>query len=371
MTPPFIPLAEPWLPPGIADAVRDQIRSGFVGPGPRTQAFADAIRATTGAAHCHLTTSGTIALSVAAHAIGLRPGDEILVPAYGVISTINAFASVGLRPRLVDIDRRTGCMDLDLLEEAIAPGTRAVCFVNFSGYTGENLRRIAEICARRGLPWIEDAACALGHRYEGQWAGTFGTAGIYSFSVPKVLTTGQGGAVVTADSAIADRAAAFIDHGDLEWRKTNLNREIGTNLRFNDVLAALGHAQVLELDARLARRRQNYLVLREILGERLYGVPGPEAPLHNVVFTDEPDRLVSALRGASIGAVRQYRTISQHPAYRALADRRFPHADTWTDQAVYLPFGMAMTPDDAERVGRAVLAAGVALSEAAQVYQSG
>lgn len=365
MSQPFIPLAEPWLPPSSADAVGEQVRSGFVGLGQRTQAFADAICQATGSAHCSLTTSGTIALTVAAHAIGLRPGDEILVPAYGVISTINAFASAGLRPRLVDIERSTGCVGLDALEASMTPQTRAVCFVNFSGHTGEGLERTGEICARRGLPWIEDAACALGHRYDGKWAGTFGTAGTYSFSVPKVLTTGQGGAVVTADAGIADRAAAFIDHGDLDWRKTNLNREVGTNLRFNDVLSALGLAQLQELDARLERRRRAYAALRAILGERLYSVPGSEAPLHNIVFTREPDRLVNALRAASIGAVRQYRTLSQHPAYRTLADRSFPNADHWTDQAVYLPFGMAMTPETAERVGRAVVAAGVALTEAA------
>ena len=359
---PSIPLVDPWLADGYADAVRDQVLSGFIGPASTTRMFGDAIRAWAEAAHCTVTTSGTIALSVAAHALGLRAGDEILVPAYGVISTINAFASFGLCPRLVDIDATTGCMDPARLEAAIASPTRAVCFVNFSGYTGENIRRVAEVCDRHGLPWIEDAACALGQRFEGGAAGTFGTVGTYSFSVPKVVTTGQGGAIVTANRQIADRAAAFVDQGDLEWRRTNLNREIGTNLRFNDILAALGLAQMRDLESRLARRRAAHLVMRSHLGSRLYSVPGPEAPLHNIVFTPTPDALVTALSADGIAATRQYRTLAQHPAYASLAGD-FSNADEWTARAVYLPFGTGLSEEDAARVARAVLASGVALEE--------
>ena len=353
---PVIPLAEPWFPEACAEAIRQQVSSGFVGPGPTTKRFEDELATAVAASECVLTTSGTVALSVAAYALGLRPGDEILVPAYGVISTINGLASIGLRPRLVDIDRRSGCIDAERLAAAITPHTRAICFVNFSGFTGPNLLQVAQVCASRELPWIEDAACALGHRMDGRSAGTFGTIGTFSFSVPKVLTTGQGGALVMSDTRLADRARAFIDHGDLEWRRTNLNRTIGTNLRFNDVLAALGLYQLRDLPARLERRRLAHAALRVRLGEYLYAVPGAEAPLHNIVFTNEPDALVTSLRGQGILAIRQYRTIAQHPAYQELADRAFPNADYWTDHAVYLPFGMALTEADADRVGEAVIA---------------
>jgi perosamine synthetase len=360
-----IPLAEPWFPSAYGDAIRDQFLSGFVGPGRTTEAFARAIAEYAGAAKCVLTTSGTIALSVAARALGLKPGDEILVPAYGVISTINAFASIGLRPRLVDIDRATRCMSPDECAATISDATRAVCFVNFSGYTGANLVAIADACALQSIPLIEDAACALGHRYRGRAAGTFGTIGIYSFSVPKVLTTGQGGAVVTNDLRLFEAAAAFVDHGDLQWRQTNLNRSIGTNLRFNDLLAALGLCQIRDLDQRLERRRASFTALNEGLRGRLYSVPGEQAPLHNLVFTREPDRLVAELKEVGIAAVRQYRTINGHPAYRDLAGP-FPSADYWTDHAVYLPFGMALLPEHGERIAEAVLHSGVPLQDPPQ-----
>lgn len=357
---PTIPLVEPWFPTAYADAVRDQVITGFLGPGRTTQSFSDALAAYIGVSHCVLTTSGTVALSVAATALGLRMGDEVLIPAYGVISTANGFGSIGLRPRLVDIDRRTACITPELLERAIGPQTRAACFVNFSGYTGSDLVSIKQTCGARGIPLIEDAACALGHVHDDRKAGSFGDVSILSFSVPKVLTTGQGGAVLTDGRDLHEKAAAFVDHGDLEWRRTNLNRAIGTNLRFNDVLASLGAAQLHDIEARLARRRAAHVALREVLGSALYSVPGSEAPLHNIVLTAESDRLVRELKLVGISAVRQYRTISQHPAYAELRGS-YPNSDYWTDRAVYLPFGMALTPADGHRIGEAVLGARVPL----------
>ncbi len=356
-----MPLAEPWLGEDCAEAVRAQILTSFVGPGSVCREFSAALEAFVGAKHCVLTTSGTVALSVAAVALGLRAGDEILVPAYGVISTINAFAVLGLKPRLVDIDRRTACIDPGELERRITARTKAICFVNFAGYTGENIVRVARIATDHGLPIIEDAACAFGHRYAERGAGSFGTIGALSFSVPKALTTGQGGAVFTSSQELADRALEYIDHGDLHWRETNLNHGIGTNMRFNDIQASLGLAQLKSSGERLARKRLAYRRLAQILGEYLYSVPGPEAPLHNIVFSDEPDRLVAALRAQAIGAVRQYRSLYQHPAYAHLNDSKFPASDFWTEHAVYLPFGLALDEEDAERIANAVQESGVAL----------
>jgi len=356
-----IPLVEPWFPSAYADSVRDQVLTGFLGPGQRTQEFAKGLASFAGSPHCLLTVSGTVALSVAAKALGLKAGDEIVVPAYGVISTINAFASIGLEPKLADVDHATGCISVQELEKAVSAKTRAVCFVNFSGYTGPNLVDVKQFCDEKGLPLIEDAACALGHSYGGVSAGLRGTVGIYSFSVPKVLTTGQGGAIVTADSAVFAKAGAFIDQGDLEWRKTNINRDVGSNLRYNDILAAFGLCQLNDLPERLQRRRAAYQSLCSELEGKIFTVPGNQAPLHNIVFAKQPDLLVEKLKAQGIFASRQYRTLSQHPAYRHLADRTYPNADHWTDHAVYLPFGMALTPEDAKRIAEALIAAGVEL----------
>ena len=355
----FIPLAAPWINADCAQAVGKQVASGFLGPGDATATFARRLAALTGTRNCTPTTSGTIALTVAAKALDLKPGDEIIVPAYGVISTINAFASFGYAPRLVDIDPATACIDPAALAARLTERTKAVCFVNFSGHTGAPLTEVAAVCKAKGLPIIEDAACALGHRHGDKSAGSFGTIGCLSFSVPKIVTTGQGGAVVTDDRAVADRAAAFVDHGDLEWRRTNLNRSIGTNLRFNDVLASLGLAQLDTLADRLLRKRRSYGALREELDGFLYAVPGGEAPLHYIVFSEDPLALVGKLRAQEIGAAVQYRFLAEHPPYAHLDDGDFLGARSWARSAVYLPFGLALSEDDARRVGRAVKNSGV------------
>jgi perosamine synthetase len=357
-----IQLAEPWLPDECATAVATQIRTGFLGPGPTTQAFAGALAGLAGVRYCVPTVSGTVALSVVAKALDLRPGDEVLLPAYGVISTINAFASIGLAPRLVEIDRRTGCIAPERLARALGPRTKAVCFVNFSGRTGPELVEVARLCSENGVPLIEDAACALGQRYDGRAAGGFGTVGIYSFSVPKVVTTGQGGAVLMDSETHRDAAIRWIDQGDTEWRRTNLNREVGTNLRFNDILSALGLEQLKNLEERLDRRRAAHRAMRDVLGDHLYSVPDQQVPLYNIVFTARADELVEALRGNGIPATRQYRAQYQHPPYQHLRDGEFAASEFWASHAVYLPFGMALAPEEAARVAHAVLASRLPLT---------
>lgn len=359
----MIPLFEPRFLSSYADSVRDQILTGFVGPGKRAQEFAQALASFVGASSCLLTVSGTVALSVAANALGLKAGDEILVPAYGVISTINAFASIGLEPKLVDIERTTGCISPDDLLQAISEKTKAVCFVNFSGYTGPNLVTVQQICKARGIPLIEDAACALGHSYLGIQAGMFGTIGTYSFSIPKVLTTGQGGALVSPHQDIFNKAAAFIDQGDLEWRKTNINREVGSNLRFNDILAALGHCQINDLEKRLQTRKEIYEIYNQLLEGFIYTVPGEQAPLHNIVFTPQSALLVEKLKLMGISSARQYRTLCEHPPYQKLAHQTYSNADFWTKHAVYLPFGMTLTKDDVVYIVQAIKESGIELYE--------
>lgn len=357
---PFIPLAEPLLDEACAARVADQVRSTFVGPGEACAEFSAMLGAYVGMPYPLLTVSGTAALSIAALAAGLKPGDEIVVPSYGVISTINAFASVGLKPALAAIDHISACVTTETVKRALTPATRAVCFVNFSGYTGPHLEEVAALCKARNLLLIEDAACALGQRYRDKSSGAFGDVSITSFSVPKVITTGQGGAAFFRTQDQLDHAIAMIDQGDTDWRKTNLNRHIGNNVRFNDVSAALGLAQMATLDARLARRRENFARLRDALDGFLHTVPGGEAPLHNIVFSEDGDALVAHLRAQKIAGVRQYRALWEHPPY---ANMRIddPAARYWTDKAVYLPFGVALTAEHCDRIISAVRSSGVRL----------
>ena len=146
----FIPLAEPWIGAECAQAVGKQVASGFLGPGEATGTFAHRLAALTGTRHCTPTTSGTIALTVAAKALDLKPGDEIIVPAYGVISTINAFASFGYAPRLVDIDPATACIDPAALAARLTAAHQGRVFRQFLRPYRRAARRSRGILQRQG-----------------------------------------------------------------------------------------------------------------------------------------------------------------------------------------------------------------------------
>ena len=288
----FISLAEPWIGPDCAEAVGKQVASGYLGPGEATATFARRLATLTGTTRCTPTTSGTIALTVAAKALDLKPGDEIIVPAYGVISTINAFASFGYVPRLVDIDPATACIDTAALAARLTTRTKAVCFVNFSGHTGAPLVEVAAFCRAEGLPLIEDAACALGHRYDGQIGRRLrhrrlpilqraqdrdhrprrrGRHRRPGRGRPRrrsssITATSSGDAPI---SIAASAPICALTTCSLRWAwHSSIRSPIGSRARGEAIVA-----------------------LREELDGFLYTVPGDEAPLHYIVFSDDPTAL--------------------------------------------------------------------------------
>jgi len=350
----IIPLVEPWVSRGCAEAVRRQVASGFVGPGAAARSFADRVAGICEVAAAVPVASGTVALSVAAQVLGLKAGDEVVVPAYGVISVINAFASIGLIPRLAEIDPRTGCIDPKLLEQAISPSTRAVAYVDFCGSIGPDLDRVAAICGDRGISLIEDAAWSLGRGPAGRRGGSFGTIGATSFSVPKIVTTGQGGAVLAHNAVQRDAAICAVDQGDVDWRQTNISNGIGSNLRLSDLSASLGIAQLDQLSERLARKRRVFGVLAEHLGARLFRPADGDPPMQNIIFVDRPNDVLIELRAKGVSAARPYRPMYHHAPYRGLKNGNFPASELWFQHAVYLPFGMGMDEASAARVGEAV-----------------
>ena len=259
----LIPFLQTSFKKNDAKKVFNQVNSGFVGPGDVVRDFSVKLAKNIQRSNCQLTTSGTISLSIAALASNLKKGDEILVPAYGVISTIHAFSSIGLSPRLVDIDINTASLSLKEILKSITDKTRAICYVNFAGNTGKDLVEIENFCIENKILLIEDAACAMGNSFDGRMAGSFGNISTFSFSVPKVITTGQGGAILTDDANISKRINEIIDLGDNNWRDKNLNEKIGTNLRYTNLQAALGNSQFKILKKKLKNRQKVFSIFKK------------------------------------------------------------------------------------------------------------
>jgi dTDP-4-amino-4,6-dideoxygalactose transaminase len=262
-----IPITKPVLGAEELEALRAPIEAGWVVQGPQVAQFERRFAEYCGAPHAVASTSCTTALHLVLAALGLGPGDEVIVPAFTWVSTANVVEYQGATPVFADVELTTFNIDPDAFAAAITERTVGVIPVHLFGLCAE-MAPILEIAERHGLWVLEDAACAFGAFYRGASAGMLGTAGAFSFHPRKSITTGEGGMVTTADDALARKVAVLRDHGA---SRTDLSRHVGRagflladyddlgfNYRMTDLQGAMGCVQmdrapwILEQRARVA-----------------------------------------------------------------------------------------------------------------------
>lgn len=258
-----IPISKPYFGKEEQLAVAEPLQTGWVVQGPKVAEFESLFSTYSGARHSIATTSATTALHMALIAVGVGPGDEVIVPAFTWVATANVVEMQGARPIFVDIELDTFNIDVARIEEAITPRTKAIIPVSLFGVSAD-LDPIMAIARRHGLAVIEDAACATGAWYHGRHAGTVADIGCFSFHPRKAITTGEGGMVTTADDRIAEHVRSLRDHGA---SKSDLARHLGArsyvlpdfnivgyNYRMTDLQAAVGVVQMSRLEGLLEQR---------------------------------------------------------------------------------------------------------------------
>ena len=367
-----IPIMRPWLGAEEAAAVQDVLASGWVAQGPKVAAFEESVAAALGAAHAVATTSCTTALHLALHALGVGPGDEVVVPSLSFIATTNAPRYVGARPVFADVDLETQNLTQETVEGALSPATRAVIVVHQAGMPAD-VAAIEEVCEPRGVAVIEDAACAIGSTYRGLPIGA-GNLVALSFHPRKLLTTGEGGMLLTGDAALARRLRRLREHG---MAATAHERhasptvvlehyaEFGFNYRMTDLQAALGLAQLAKLDAMVAERRR----LADRYRDALEDVPGlflPGDPPYGttnfqsyVVRLDDDlpvdrDAVMQELLGQGIATRRGIMAAHLELACRDLPAPALPVTERLTRRSLILPLFHAMADAQLERVTEAL-----------------
>jgi perosamine synthetase len=342
-----IRLARPDLGEEELAEVAAVLESGMLTMGPGVAAFEAELARACETRFALAVSSGTAALHLAVEALGLEPGDEVVLPAYTFPATANVVALSGLRPVLADVDPAT--MNLDPEKVDVGPRTKAIMPVHLFG-------RPARIEELPDLPLVEDAAGALGARRRGRACGSLGLVGCQSFHPRKIVTTGEGGGVTTDDERVAERAGRFRNHGWRSLADADMPAA-GLNYRLSDILAAVGLPQLRRLDELLAARAR----LAAGYAERLAGLPvvlpeADEGDVHGwqayVVQVDRRDEVLAALRAQGIEA--QIGTFAL-PLLRPYRDQGFfPGAEHAFEHALALPFHTRLTDSELDRVAEAL-----------------
>ena len=351
----MIRLAWPDLGEEELAAVAAVLESGQLTMGPRVEEFEAELASACEVEHAVVVSSGTAALHLSVLALGIGPGDEVIVPAYTFPATANVVALAGAKPVLVDVDPETMNMTAEAVAGALTERTRAALVVHLFGRPApwDEL----EAAVPDGVALLEDAAGALGARRQGRACGGLGRLGCLSFHPRKIVTTGEGGAVTTNDAAVADSVRRFRHHGIEPHGDFEINAP-GLNYRLPDVLCALGTPQMRRLERLLEERER----LAAGFAERLEGIVGlpsaDEGDRHGwqayVLRVDRRDEALAALRDAEIQA--QIGTYALH-RLAAYADQGpFPGADAAFERALALPFHNRLTEGDLDRVAEVLVA---------------
>lgn len=249
----YIRLNVPLLGQEELDEIEGVLKSGFLTQGPKVAEFEEIIREYVGAKYAFATSSATTALHLAAVALDIQPGDEVLVADFTFPATANIVVQQGAVPIPVDIDIDTFTINVDDMESKITPKTKAIIPVDAFGLCCD-IKSIQNVANKYGIPIIQDSACSLGSTYDGQMVGQIADATCFSFHPRKSITTGEGGMLVTDDEEIAEIVTKLRTHGGVRKEFYLSFEEAGFNYRMSDVLAAVGVAQSKRLDYLLRER---------------------------------------------------------------------------------------------------------------------
>ena len=372
----MIPVMRPWLGEEEAAAAAAAVSSGWVAQGPRVAEFEEAFASAIGVSHAVAVSSCTTALHLALVAAGIEPGDEVVVPSLSFIATANAPRYVGATPVFADVDEVTQNLTPATVEPRLTQRTRAVILVDQAGVPAD-LDAMRALCEPRGITVIEDAACAVGSVYRARPVGAGANLAAFSFHPRKLLTTGEGGMLVTPDGEVATRLRRLREHGmDLSAAARHASRqpviehytELGFNFRMTDIQAAIGLVQLRKLDRLIARRRALARRYQQLLSclPGVFTVTDPGYGTTNyqsfwILLPDDfpvsRDELLQRLAEAGVSARRGIMAAHLEPAYADLPHGPLPVTERLTARTLILPLFHDLTEPEQDTVVSAIAAA--------------
>jgi perosamine synthetase len=357
----IIPVCEPTLNGNEAEYVLDCIESNWISSaGKYIPRFEEAFAEACGTRYGVACVNGTVALHLALATLGIGPGDEVILPTFTMIATINAVTYTGATPVLVDSEPVTWNMDLNQVADKITPRTRIVMPVHTYGHPVD-MDPLLELAERHGFYIIEDAAEAHGAEYKGRRAGSLGHAGCFSFYANKVITTGEGGMITTDDPDIAQLASHLRDHAFSDERHF-WHKYLGFNYRMTNLQAAVGLAQAEQMESFVRARRANAARYTAALQSIPGIVTPPEADwaksvfwMYSILVEDEFGKTRDQLRAylAEHGIETRTFFIPMHLQpiyYQAFKGQRYPVSEMLCQRGFYLPSASSLTPREIDYI---------------------
>lgn len=308
----------------------------------------------TGAKYCSMVPNGTLSLTAGLVTLGIKPGDEVIVPDYTIIATATAASFIGAKPVFVDIEPDTFAIDIKHLKHRITNKTKAIILVSINARPARDWVEILEIAKKKSIPVIEDAAQCLGSYYNVEEAkvhmGTLGEIGSFSFSASKIISIGSGGAVITDSKSIHTEIELMKDFGR-EHGGRDINIYPGIDLKYTDLQAVVGIEQMKKLPARVKRKKEMYKLYKEQL-EGTVGLVETDlkytAPWLNDIMLeskDERTKLCEYLNKKGIGTRNFYPAIHTQKPF-AFGENRFYVSTDVASRGVWLPSSMSLTDED-------------------------
>jgi perosamine synthetase len=363
-----IPVNEPLLDGNEGRYLQECIDSGWISSeGPFVKRLEEGMAQCTSRRHAVAVCNGSAALEDAVAALALGPGDEVILPTFTIISCAAAVVRAGATPVLVDCDPKTWCMDVDQVAAAITPRTRAIMAVHIYGLPVD-MGPLLELARHHDLKVIEDAAEMHGQTYHGRPCGSFGDISTFSFYPNKLVTTGEGGMVLTDDDVLAARCRS-LRNLCFQSHQRFVHEELGWNMRMSNLQAAVGVAQLERLDEFVERKRH----MGRKYTEQLRGLEGVELPLERTDAADnvywvygivldesipfDAAEAMGRLAELDVGTRPFFWPMHEQPVFRRMGlfeNAHYPVAEKLARRGFYLPSGLALTDEQIDRVASAL-----------------
>jgi perosamine synthetase len=360
----FIPVNEPLLDGNEKKYLNECIDTGWISSeGPFVDKFEKEFASKLGRKHGIAVTNGTAALDAAVEAVGIKKGDEVIVPTFTIISCLHQIIRVGAIPVLIDADPRTWNMDISQLENKINSKTKAIMVVHIYGLPVE-MEPVEKICKKYNLKLIEDSAELIGQNYKNRPCGSFGDISTVSFYPNKHITTGEGGMILTNDDYLAEKCRE-LRNLCFQQKKRFVHEKLGWNLRMSNIQAALGLAQLERLDKFIGKKRW----IGNLYNKFLSDLKSLQLPVHKTDYADniywvygvilnddvaiDAEEAIKLFAKNGIGCRPFFYPMHQQPVLKKIGlfkNERYPVAEKISKKGFYLPSGLTLTENQIKEV---------------------